>query len=174
MIQIEKASVQDLDGVEKLYNESVHYLETHINYPGWKCGIYPAREDAETAISEDSLYVVKENVQIIGSFILRHKPEDGYKKADWGIELGYDQIYVIDTFVIHPSVQRNGIGQTVMKYIIERSRREQMRAIRLDVVADNLPAIRLYEKAGFQYITTVDLGYGMFGLHEFALYQLLL
>lgn len=51
-----------------------------------------------------------------------------------------------------------------MEQIIELSKREGMKAIRLDVVADNLPAIRMYEKAGFQYIATVDMGYHMFGL----------
>lgn len=73
-------------------------------------------------------------------------------------------------FVGTESVQRWGI----MEQIIELSKREGMKAIRLDVVADNLPAIRMYEKAGFQYIATVDMGYHMFGLDAFALYQLLL
>lgn len=174
MIKIEKGSYQDLTEIEKLYNETADYLEAHINFPGWKSGIYPAREDAESAISENALFVVKENERLIGSFILRHKPEEGYRQADWGIDLDYDNIYVIYTFDVHPSWQGKGIARKVMEYIIDLSRKEQMKAIRLDVVAGNLPAIRLYEKAGFQYIATVDLGYGMFGLKEFALYQMLL
>lgn len=174
MIQIEKGSYRDLEDIEKLYNDTASYLEAHINFPGWKSGVYPAREDAEKALSENTLFIVKENEQIIGSFILRNKPEDGYKLADWGINLDYDKIYVIYTLVVHPSSQMRGIGKKVIEYIIDLSRKEQMKAIRLDVVANNLPAIRLYEKAGFQYIATVDLGYSMFGLDAFALYQMLL
>lgn len=174
MIQIEKASYQDLDGIERLYSETVSYLEAHVNFPGWKSGVYPIREDAENALSENALFVVKEQEQVIGSFMLKHTPEDGYKQADWGMELDYDKIYVIYIFVVHPAFQQKGIGQKIMEYIIDLSRRERMKAIRLDVVADNLPAIRMYEKAGFQYVTTVDLGYGMFGLDEFALYQMIL
>lgn len=174
MLQIEKASYQDLEDIEKLYSESVSFLEAHTNYPGWKREVYPVREDAENALSEDALYIVRENEQTIASFILRHKPEAGYKQAGWGIDVEYDKIYVIYTFVVHPSVQNKGIGQEIMTHIIELSRREGMKALRLDVVADNLPAIRMYEKAGFQYIATVDLGYQEFGLDAFALYQMIL
>ena len=49
-----------------------------------------------------------------------------------------------------------------------------MKAIRLDVYEQNTPAIRLYEKNGFQYITTVDLGLGDYGLHKFHLYEKIL
>ena len=34
---------------------------------------------------------------------------------------------------------------------------------KLDVYEKNEPAIRLYQKCGFQYIDTVDLGYGKYG-----------
>lgn len=174
MIQIEKASLQDLDGIEQLYIEAVSYLEAHTNFPGWKIGVYPIREDAEGALSENALFAVKEKEQVIGSFILKHTLEEGYKQADWGMESDYDKIYVIYTFVVHPTFQQKGIGQKIMEYIIDLGRREHMKAIRLDVVADNMPAIRMYERAGFQYVATVDLGYGMFGLNEFALYQMIL
>lgn len=39
---------------------------------------------------------------------------------------------------------------------------------------NNMPAIRLYEKMGFHYIGTVDLGYGKYGLDWYKLYQYLL
>lgn len=50
----------------------------------------------------------------------------------------------------------------------------KMKAVRLDVYEKNQPAIQLYKSFGFQYIDTVDLGYGMYGLDWFQLYQKLL
>ena len=44
----------------------------------------------------------------------------------------------------------------------------------LDVYEKNAPAIRLYEKFGFCYIDTVDLGYSDYGLEKFKLYQRIL
>ena len=49
-----------------------------------------------------------------------------------------------------------------------------MKAVRLDVYEKNTPAVRLYEKLGFQYVDTVDLGYSEYGLDRFRLYQHLL
>lgn len=39
------------------------------------------------------------------------------------------------------------------------------------VYENNLPAISLYEKCGFKYIDTVDLGLGNYGLDWFKLYE---
>jgi RimJ/RimL family protein N-acetyltransferase len=44
----------------------------------------------------------------------------------------------------------------------------------LDVYEGNIPAISLYEKYGFKYIDTVDLGLGNYGLDWFRLYEKLL
>ena len=48
------------------------------------------------------------------------------------------------------------------------------KALRLDVYEKNTPAMRLYEKCGFRYIATVDLGYSNHGLKWFKLYEKLL
>lgn len=59
----------------------------------------------------------------------------------------------------------------MLEFAIEYAKKMHMKAIRLDVYERNTPAIQLYEKYGFQYIDTVDLGYSMYGLDWFYLYQ---
>lgn len=171
---IEKGTTVDLDGIDQLYLQTTTYLQEHINYPSWKKGIYPAREDAILGINEGGLYVVKDENKIIGSFILRHKPEKGYAGVDWHLDLDYKDILVIYTLVIHPDYHRCGIGKKVIDFIIDLCRKEGIKALRLDVTSDNLPAVKLYKKCGFQYIDSVDLGYSLFGLDEFELYQMIL
>lgn len=46
MIIIRSATASDIDAIEYLYNDLNDYLATHENYPRWKKGIYPIREDA--------------------------------------------------------------------------------------------------------------------------------
>ena len=48
------------------------------------------------------------------------------------------------------------------------------KALRLDVYEGNLPAIRLYESAGFRYAGTVSLGLEDIGLDWFRLYEKML
>ena len=49
---IEKAAAADIDEMGRLYDSLNDYLEQHVNYPGWRKGIYPAREDAEKGIKD--------------------------------------------------------------------------------------------------------------------------
>lgn len=58
-----------------------------------------------------------------------------------------------------------------MEFSLDLARSTDMKSIRLDVYEKNLPAISLYEKCGFDYIDTVDLGLGHYGLNWFKLYE---
>lgn len=171
---IEIAAAADIDEMERLYDSLNEYLEQHVNYPGWRKGIYPAREDAEKGIKEKNLYVLRNERQIMGSIILSHEPEAAYEKADWHVDLDYKDIFVIHTFAVHPLYLGNGAGKRLMEFALEQSRAEKIKALRLDVYEKNTPAISLYKQYGFRYIDTVDLGYGEFGLDNFELYQKLL
>ena len=176
---IEKGTAADTDELEQLYGRLHEHLGKHINYPGWISGIYPARDTAESGIGEGCLYVAREcgNREpgpIAGTVILRREPEPGYEKAAWHTDLDYRDILVVYTLAVHPDYLNKGVGMQLMDFIISHAEAEGAKAVRLDVYEKNLPAIRLYRKYGFQYIDTVDLGYGKYGLDRFELYQKLL
>ncbi|WP_291579724.1 GNAT family N-acetyltransferase [Clostridium sp. UBA6640] len=164
----------DIDELEQLYNDLNDYLEQGINYPGWKKGIYPVRQNAINGVKDGNLYVSKYNGEIIGSVILSHEPEAAYYKAKWEFESDYSNVFVVYTFVVHPKFLKCGVGKALMDFSIEHSIKSQAKSIRLDVYEGNTPAIRLYEKCGFKYIDTVDLGLGDYGLDWFRLYEKLL
>ena len=64
-----------------------------------------------------------------------------------------------------------GIGNALLDYSIEFAKNSGIKTIRLDVYEKNIPAIKLYEKNGFIYTGTVDLGLGNYGLKWFRLYE---
>jgi len=168
---IELGSEKDIDELENLYNILNDYLAEGVNYPGWMKGIYPIRQDAVNGVKNGTLYVAKHNGKIIGSIILNHEPESAYYKVKWKIESDYCDIFVIHTFIIHPEYMKLGIGKALMDFAVEYSLQSNIKSIRLDVYENNIPAINLYEKCGFQYINTVDLGLGNYGLNSFKLYE---
>ena len=161
----------DIDELELLYNNLNDYLLMHTNYPGWIKGIYPTRKNATEGISSKTLFVARSEGKITGSIILNHQPEEAYDDADWLVEITYDNIYVIRTFVIHPNFMGKGIGNALLNYSIEFAKNSGIKTIRLDVYEKNIPAIKLYEKNGFIYTGTVDLGLGNYGLKWFRLYE---
>ncbi|MBU5484341.1 GNAT family N-acetyltransferase [Clostridium sp. MSJ-11] len=173
-IIIDLGKENDIDELEQLYNDLNDHLAQEVNYPGWRKGVYPVRQNAIDGVKDSNLYVSKHNGKIIGSVILSHEPEPAYYKAKWQIESDYSDVFVVYTFVVHPKFLNCGVGKALMDFSIEHSIKSQVKSIRLDVYEGNIPAIRLYEKCGFKYIDTVDLGLGNYGLNWFRLYEKLL
>lgn len=170
---IDLGTENDIEELEQLYNDLIAYLVTGMNYPGWKKDVYPTRIDAEKGIHNRNLYTAKHDGKIIGTIILSHEPEPAYKEVQWKIDTDYNDIFVIHTLAVHPLYLKAGIGKKLIDFSIEQAVDQNIKSLRLDVYEKNLPAIHLYEKCGFQYIATVDLGYGEYGLDWFKLYEML-
>ncbi|MFQ8706736.1 MAG: GNAT family N-acetyltransferase [Thomasclavelia sp.] len=168
---IELASLKDIDEIEKFYNKVVDDLVENNNYPGWKKGIYPTRLEAVSGIENQELYVVRFDNKIIGSVVINHKQEKNYYLAPWKIEAKDKEIYVIHTLAIHPQYKGLKIAQKLLEYVEGLAKQNKIKAIRLDVRQGNIPAIKLYEKCGFVYISEINLDFrgedlGLFDLYE--------
>lgn len=170
----QKATKLEVLPIAQLYDDLNDYLEAHTNYPNWKKGVYPTCDTAQTAFEQGTLFTFKQGDAIVASVILNHLPEEAYHTANWGIELSYEDIFVIHTFVVHPQYLHCGVGIRLMDAIYEHALAQGIKAIRLDVSIHNQPAIALYQKSGYCYIDTVDLGLDIIELRWFKLYQLLL
>jgi len=72
--------------------------------------------------------------------------------------IGYGGIWVvldeahITTLAVHPAYRRQGVGEVLLKALIEIARNHRVQNIILEVRVSNLPAQHLYEKIGFKPI----------------------
>ncbi len=171
---IEKGTTKDVDELEILYDALNDHFSRAVNYPGWIKGIYPVRETAEDAINEGSLFVLRIDRLIAGSVVLNHTPEAAYEGANWSVEAGDREVVVIRTLVTHPRFMRQGVAWRLMAFAEEYAVSLSAKTIRLDVSVDNLPAIELYERSGYGYVGTVDLGLPYGHLKWFRLYEMIL
>ncbi len=171
---IRKGTIADVEELAALYDAINDHLAATVNHPGWRKGLYPVRENAQRAAQEGTLFVYMVDDNIAGSVILNHEPEDAYYGAAWLIDAEYQDVIVIHTLVIHPAYLKRGIGYELMRFAISHAKEQKQKSVRLDVYENNLPAIALYEKCGFQYIAKADLGLGCYGLDYFLLYEYVL
>lgn len=162
---------EDIPEITRLYDETTEYMENHINYTGWRRGIYPAQEDAEAGVGDQTIHVAVLKGRIIGSMILNEKQEPGYVRAPWRLASAPEKVVVIHTLLVHPDSRGLGAGKLLLEYAGQWACRMGKETIRLDVCERNLPAIHLYESVGFRYVATVDLGLGEWGLPWFKLYE---
>lgn len=161
---------QDFDEVMRLYRRVTLHLEQHINYPKWNDS-HPGSDAILEAIGNGELYACEENGDIIGVTVLSENPEGYYEAGEWKRELRRGEYLVIHTLAVDPDHSKKGIGGYMVDRCIELAQQRGYRAVRLDVVPDNLPAIRLYEKKGFTYAGEKDLRRNIAEIPVFGLYE---
>lgn len=66
-----------------------------------------------------------------------------------------DQTWVIGNVAVLPEHRRKGIAQQLVQAAIDLARQYQVKNVVLEVIADNLPAVKLYESKGFEIYSTI-------------------
>ncbi|MGC6176000.1 GNAT family N-acetyltransferase [Lacrimispora sp. 38-1] len=169
--EIRKGTPEDIEQIAELYDAVNDYLESHINYPGWRKGIYPVKEDAKDGVDKGTLYVLWADGKAAGSVVVNQFQEKGYETAAWKQEAKPEEVAVIHTFLVHPDFLGRGFGKNLLEFAEEKAREQKRAVIRLDVNEKNTPAIKLYRKLGYCFAGKADLGYGEYGIPWFELYE---
>ncbi len=173
-ISIEIGRSNNIDELEKLYDDLNDYLSSGINYSGWAKGIYPTREDASVAIKNKHLYMAKYENKIVGTVVINNIYDESYDDITWDFEGENHEIFVVHTLAVHPDYMRFNIAEKLLGFVQEHAKEHGAKAIRLDVYEKNIPAIKLYEKLGYTHMGKVDLGFSKRGLQWYKVYEKLI
>ena len=151
MEKIVLASAGDINSVGELYDAVNDDFAKHENfcYPNWQKGKYPVAEDAQRAVEEHSLFVLKAGEEIVGAIIIDHSQHPEYKKMPWNLSVPDENIMSLHTLVVAPGHRGRGFGEKLVRFGIDFCKNSGARVIRLDTHYKNVPARRLYEKCGF-------------------------
>lgn len=171
-MQIRKCAEADIASTGAFYDRVVLWLDGHVNYPKWIYGVYPSMETVEASAKAGTQFICLDDNGIIGAFILNDDPDGNYQKGSWQQALPDGEYMVLHTLAIDPEYHRQGIGSEIIRFCVDRTRSNGYKALRVDIVPDNLPARKLYEKNGFTYAGDVDLERGIEGIPVFSLFEL--
>ena len=104
--------------------------------PLWQIGAYPCISDVENHIKQYNMYIALKENTIVSTMAV----------ADHG---SYSSLHL---FAVHHRHRGQHIGSNMMKKMFEVAEKRGNEKILLDVVKGNLPAEKLYQKIGFQYV----------------------
>lgn len=168
---IVKASKSDFDAVQNFYYTIIDEMRDSEFRPLWEKGVYPADEDLRDALDHGELYVHMTDGEITGAMRVNHSAADGYNTVHWEVDAAPGEVTVIHMLGVSCKLQGTGVSGKMVDFVINKARTEGQKAVRLDVLKGNLPALRLYEKAGFKFIEEIQLFYDDTGLTEFEVYE---
>lgn len=157
---IRKATLNDIELIEDTYNEHFKHEIEHGAFTVFKKGIYPTRKDAEKAVNTGTLYVYEDNNNIAGSIIVNKVQPTEYAEIVWGKTLRSDEVMVIHLLTVRPSMAGKGVASSLVKYAMELAKNNSCKALRLDTGSQNIPAVSLYRKLGFQIVGTASMKVG--------------
>jgi len=149
-MEIRKATINDLDGVARVYDAVHDDQAVHGNFTNWQKGVYPARSTGEKALAEGTLYVLLEGETLIGTAIFNHEQLPEYQNVEWLYPGEGTQVMVIHTLCIDPAVSGRGYARAMVSYAEELAQQKGCTAMRLDTYEGNLPARALYTKLGYR------------------------
>ena len=154
---IRKAVMDDLEQIEKTYDEHFEHEKTHGAFTIFEKGVYPTREVAERAIQEGAMHVCILDGEIAGSLIANATQPAEYAGISWESS---GRALVIHLLLVRPSMAGRGVGTALVEYAMQLARQGGYAALRLDTGSQNTPAVALYKKAGFRIVAsgTMEVG----------------
>ena len=146
---------KNLKELTEFYNKVVIYLEKTINYPYWVYGVYPCELTIKADIDKKCQYACIKDGKIVGGIVLNEDPGGKIENAKISFKRG--EFLVIHTLASDYKNFREGIASKMIKYCIEKAKKEGYKAIYADVVPTNTPSQNLFKKCGFLYLGDYDL-----------------
>lgn len=157
---IRKATFADIEMIVDTYDEHFKHEMEYGAFTIFKKGVYPTRKDAEEAINAGTLFVYEKDSDIAGSIMIDKIQPMEYAGIAWSQTLTEAEVMVIHLLMVRPSMAGKGIASSLVQYAVELAKKNDCKALRLDTGSQNIPAIALYKKLGFQIIASAPMKVG--------------
>ena len=146
---IRKATAQDIDAIEKIYDRIHEAEDAGKITTGWITGVYPVRSTAEAALSRGDLFVYDAEGEIFAAAVINQTQVDVYADCDWKYKADDDKVCVLHTLVVDPMISGQGIGKSFVAFYEAYAKELGCTALRMDTNARNIAARSLYAKLGY-------------------------
>ena len=170
-MRISKANKDQFEAARSFYHSLIDAMKDSPYDIGWKKDIYPAPEFLKESIEAGELYVCVEDGNIAGAMVLNHCCNEGYSRFKWQTEASEDEALVIHALSVHPAYGGKGYAKAMVRKAFEVGASTHQKAVRLDVLAGNVPAEKLYTALGFKYMDTLKMYYEDTGWTDYELYE---
>ena len=141
----------DLETVRARYISVIENTPEIEKYARWVYGKHPTDEGLKSYIENGEMYLLMDQGTVAGMVAIVMRQETDYEDIPWTEKLENDQVATLHILAVCPEYRGRALGSTILELAEELAKQQGKRAMRLDVLESNLPAQRMYEKAGYVY-----------------------
>ena len=140
----------DFGTVRSVYEDVIRHTPDIGKHARWEYGRHPTDEGLRTHIRNGEMYLLTDGDRIAGAavIVMRQGPE--YEAVPWAEKLDNDQVATVHLLAVRPEYRGQSLSLTILELACGLAKQKGRKAVRLDVLESNLPARRIYERAGFE------------------------
>lgn len=145
-----KATANDIDAIAAIYGEIHTEEETGRTTTGWQRAIYPTRKTAEDSVALGDMFVAEQDGTVVAAARINREQVDVYAHVPWEHAAPDDEVMVLHTLVVSPTVKGRGLGSAFVAFYEQYARENGCAVLRMDTNERNLAARALYKKLGYR------------------------
>lgn len=156
------AGESDIEEICNLIKNATVNMERN-NIFQWD-NVYPTKEDFLSDIKKQQLFVGLLNEDISVLFVINKECDLAYESGKW--KHPDCEYRIIHRLCVNPKYQNRNIAKDTLLYIEQELKKQDVRAIRLDVFSKNPYALSLYLNNGYIKVGYAERRKGKFFLME--------
>jgi ribosomal protein S18 acetylase RimI-like enzyme len=164
----------DFEKIKAGYIDVAEHTPEIAQHARWVYGKHPTDELLRSYIDRGEMYMLTDGDHIAGMVAVVMCQGTDYEAITWAENLANDQVATLHLLAILPGYRGQSLGRKILEEAAALAVRNGKKALRLDMLASNLPARRMYENAGFIYRGKQHWYAENTGWADFLLYEKLL
>lgn len=161
----------DFENVKRKYIDVIENAPDIEKYARWIYGKHPTDESLKAYIDRGEMYVLMDGEEIAGMAAVAMCQGDDYLRIAWAEDMKSDEVATVHLLAVCPDHRGKSLGIKILEDAMEIAVKRGKKALRLDALKTNLPAQKMYEKAGFVYRGEQKLYAENTGMTEFLYYE---
>ena len=117
------------------------------------------------------MYVLEDGDVMVAAMAITMSQGEDYHDVEWSVSLEDDEVAVVHIVCVNPDYQKQGIGKRMIQESIALAEESGKKAVRLDALASNHPAHRMYGELGFELKGTQKLYAENTGWTDFLFFE---
>ena len=112
---LQAACKTDFASILSFYEDIIDRTPGIDIYVQWRKGIHPSGQGIMSAIEAGSMYLYRENGNIVGAMVLTMRQSEEYHAVAWSQQLVDDEVAVIHMLGVSPDRQESGVGAEMVR-----------------------------------------------------------